>query len=551
MAHPDMLDNSATLALNYVREAAREIDGLPLPRPLPVDLLFQERELRARIAKLGDQYYRAGSANSATFILGAKKQYSFRTHARLTLASQIAYELMAREFALCARSEWSGSCYSFRFDESIPKRLYPEKKPNDRQRWKKFDEQRLKLVRRIGLHEKDGLSGLTADVSRYFDNVRQPKLLGELKRWFPAMEARINDFGRLLRAVMGEKDGLPAGPQTSFFFGDLLLIDADKSASARCEHTMRWVDEYWWFDNYPSKVEAAYRETLGAIGELGLVFNDSKSKHLDRNHELSAWEDFKLVRETFYKDLGSATTSTKCSFICGLIFERASAGTPQTSLDKFLLNRLRELFALDNVGASETQKLVLRSFVQSYRRSKDALGQWCDILLMLPDRAAVFDAAYDAFQHGKYPLDVDKARLLDMMCVPELAASYERQIPSAKLEEMARSSANCPTLRGSALRTLYSRTRDMGPALELARNGGGPRLFREYIAAVGVLGPSTACKEVIHALQTTQIDDEEGIVLAAYDRLTPSEDGAAGLRLLPADPFILTQQLRLAVSQRY
>lgn len=547
-----MLPDSSKLAKEYFLGAASEIDSLPLPKPLPMALLFQDGDLRRKIAEIGDQYYRDGDACPATFILAAKKQYSFRMHARLTLASQIAFELSAREFAMASDKAWAPASYSFVFDKTLPKRLYPETGPHKRDRWLRFEHRRVELIKQLGPAEQGRLSGLTTDLSRYFDNVRRPKLLKEMEQWFPKMKGRVQSFGNILDVIMDGRDGLPQSSQSGFFFGDLFLLNCDKVAGEKAQHFLRWADEYWWFDKYPSTVEASFRATLASISELGLVFNDSKSKHVDREEELRERAEFQLVREIYYGSLGKSDTAAKCGFICGMIIERASGEKSQTPLDKFLLNRLRELFATDREGAKVTQKLVLRGFTQSYKRSKDALGQWGEILLMLPDRTAVFEEAWAAFKTGKYPLDSDRARLLDLMAVPEFATASESTIKSSQLEKIARNHKNCPTLRGSSLRALFCRNKDIGLAIDIAKTTDS-RLMREYIAATGVLSQCKDCKKVIAELRKSQIDAEEGILLTAYERLCHCEEDVEPhpLRFLPSDPFILTKQLELAVRRKY
>ncbi len=546
-----MLPDASKLARSYVSGAAHEIDSLPVPKPLPAALVYYDRDIKRRIAAIGEQYYRDGYASAATFILAAKKQYSFRTHARLSVASQIAFELSAREFALECKKDWSPNSYSFVFDKSLPKRLFPEVKPHNRDRWRKFEDKRVELIKQLGPRERGGLAGLTTDLSRYFDNIRRPRLINEMEEWFPKMGGRVKSFSKILDLIMDGKDGLPQSSQTAFFFGDLFLLNADKVASERSAHYLRWADEYWWFDKYPSAVEASYRATLAIISDLGLVFNDSKSKHIDREEELQDRSEFQLVREVYYGSIDKNATAAKAGFICGMMLERASSNRPQTPLDKFLLNRLRELFATDVNGAKETQKLVLRSFVQSYKRSKDALGQWGDILLMLPDRGAVLEEAWEAFKKGKYPLDSDRARLLDMMAVPEFAKDSESKVKSSLLEKLARNEDNCATLRGSAVRALFCRNSDIDLALELAKSSNN-RLLRECIAATAILAKCKHCKKVLNELMKTVIDTEEEVTITAYQRLCHCEKGEVrAQRFLPSDPLILRQQLELAIRRKY
>ena len=546
-----MLHKPEKLALSYSIEGAREIDHIPVPKPLPLELLFGDTDLRREAASIAVNYYRTAKAAPADYILAAKKQYSFRTHARLTLPTQIAFELMAREFAVAAHEGWSTMCFSFKFDKTLPNRLYPEKNPSDRHRWKKFDDERIKFIKKLGPAEQNGLSGLTTDLSRFFDSVRRVALMRELERWFPSMTQQINDFGRFMDAMMGTKDGLPSSTQTAFFFGDLLLLDSDRAASSKCDAALRWVDEYWWFDKFPSQVEAAYRETLRAVGSLGLVFNDSKSKRLDRDEELQEAADFKTIRETYYGDLRTVDTSAKCTFVCGLLIERANSEAQVSRIDKFLLNRLRELFAKDHANASAAESVVLRAFTQGFKRSRDSLGHWSEILMLLPSREKVIDIAFDAIKLRKYPLDADRARLLDMMAVPELKGYSEEKIPSTRLEDFVRSNQYCPTLRGSALRALYCRSRDIDLAIGVASSGERNRLLREYVLATAIHGTSGEFAQVLQLLRASQLDEDEGLLIRAYELLGMKEKEKSPLRLLPADPRILTGQLDMAVRRHY
>lgn len=548
------LADPQSLAKTILRECLEQLDSLEVPDPLPYSLVLSNPAHRKKIASIGTQRYVNADPAPSTEILGAKGEFSFRRFSRVSPASLIAYELFAREFAVQSDENWSKICASFRFDPALPKRLYPERKPSDRNRWVKFKDERDKLLAKCG-EQTTGVSHhcMAADLSRFFDLVRHDRLCEEMSHWYPLQGSRIEKAIEFLGKLTGDNEGLPTGPQCSFFFADLLLLRADEVAAKRVKNVIRWVDELWWFDKYPSKLEGSFRDTLLEYTKLGLNFNDKKCGFVKPGAILAETKSFDRFREMYYNKLPQ-TSAAKVAFLCGFLIDRVDQEAMFSYSDKFIINRIRELFREDPKGAMAASAITIEAFRRSYDRSRDSLNIWHAVLKCLPDRAAVVSAAYDCFKAFRYPMDSDRARLLELITSFDSKPQFEGIIKTDELAKGAQNRKKCVTYRGNALRAFVCRTQDHQLARTLAKKE-SDREFRQYIAAAALCLPRPKCCEIIATLRDAPVDDEDAVLMSAYADLCPAKgtkpEESPNLFLLPMNATVIAEDLARSVRNAY
>lgn len=548
------LETPTELAQAIVTECLEQLDGAEVPHPLPYSLVFHSRAKKRQLGEMGAHRYINGAAAPATVILGAKGDFSFRRYSRLTPATLVAYELYAREFASSAREEWGPNSASFRFDSDLPRRLYPEKKLSDRHRWKKFNDDKNQHLKRCLHGTADAqLYCMTADLARFFDLIRHDRLSEELSRWYPTKKDRISTFGYFLGDITNDNTSLPIGPQGSFFFADVLLLHADRAACQGVGKVIRWVDELWWFDEHRSKIESRFRETLLAYSQLGLVFNEKKVGYVCPNKVLHENEAFKRIRDLYYKKLPD-TSAAKIAFLCGLLMQRIEQETPYSHSDQFIINRMKELYLQDPADAVRASELTLEAFRRSYKRSPDALHTWHAVLKSLPDRRSVSKVATDCFKNHRYPLDSDRARLLELITNYDSMNGCEDIVKTASLAKTARDERKCVSYRGNALRAHACRTLSEELCLDLAR-ASRDRELRQYVAATALCLPRGKSQSIFSILRDTPLDDEDSHLMDAYyERLPEIEDDPMKTPekfLIPGNVSVIEMELKRSIRDAY
>jgi|GEM_PF-3515032 len=542
-----ILPDPKGLARKYVKRAANEIDSILIPKALPLILLSEDTIYRNAIAEIGVDYFSSGHAAKASQIRSAKGAYSYRLHTKPSHSTQIAFDLFAREFAMLCPKQLAHFSYSMKFSDELPNRLFPERSAAKRDRWVQFEEQRKSLLRQVAIRPQK-MYAMTADIARFFDGCDRDELYRAMNLIFPSQKSRISSFATFLGEIMGSNRGLPASTSSSFFFADLLLCHCDSEAKGQASQLLRWSDEYWWFSKYPSHLEDAYRKALGAISRLGLHFNESKTRIVDAEKELYDESDYQRIKDTYFQQFKTASVEVKAGYICGVVSERVAAGIRYDRTDRFLLNRLRDLFLRDREAAAVAEAAVLRVFEVSYGVSKDALLRWIGILLMLPTRTKVIEAANRAFKEGKYPLDSDRALLMDLMAVD--GAVYGN-ISMSSLVAIIEDPSRCSTVRGSALRLYGSLNPSLDLLSEFARPHRGDRVLREYVAATALSNSTAKGVEIVEKMKKQPIDQEEMEYMSAILRLfVPLQDRRVNF-LLPSDPILIRQQLTLARNGDY
>ena len=131
----------------------------------------------------------------------------------------------------------------------------------------------------IGQAKKSYRFSAKFDISSYFNSIYQH----DLTAWFSEGGRSLKDtedFGKFLREINAGRsvDCLPQGLHPCKVIGAEFLKFVDHSISIRSQLMLRFMDDYYLFDNDETVINSDFVEIQRMLGEKGLFLNSAKTK---------------------------------------------------------------------------------------------------------------------------------------------------------------------------------------------------------------------------------------------------------------------------------
>ena len=178
--------------------------------------------------------------------------------------------------------------------------------------------------------------GIKTDIRLFYPSVK-PRVVGDVL--LPLVGVSIASDVRLTLekyAIDSGVPGLPIGPESSAWFGNLLLADGDRALERHVNvEPLRWMDDLYQLDGTPGVVENSHSDWTQAIAKRGLTFSIPKTK---RSWELGISGGQLLAGDDeSHGDITAAAYAGDVEEIAGRLFDELRSDHPNAS-------RLNHLF---------------------------------------------------------------------------------------------------------------------------------------------------------------------------------------------------------------
>jgi len=205
-------------------------------------------------------------------VYASKQNWHLRRTVKLDIVAEYyVYGLIYRNRNVFRRAHSeSRSHFGYRFAGGVP--ISPSES------YKAFKEA-------ISKYTKSFKYFLSLDIATYFNSIYHHDLVG----WLDNLGGNQNDvesFGQFLREINAGRsvDCLPHGLYPTKMIGNDFLRFVDQSHQLACSQLIRFMDDFYLFDDDPAVLQADFLRIQALIGGKGLSVNPKKTNRLKATH---------------------------------------------------------------------------------------------------------------------------------------------------------------------------------------------------------------------------------------------------------------------------